>query len=71
MGTTNVAKVQDWNVAIVSFNKQRVVSCLNGHKLRDAIESKLPPAVTPALTLLGGKDADIYFKDFEILEPAQ
>ena len=75
MGATNFAKVQDWNTVTVSVRKQRVVSRvvsnLNGHQLKDSSDKSFPPAVRPAFVLSGGKEADVYFKDFEILESAQ
>ncbi len=71
IGQTNFAKLQDWNTVTVVIKKQRVVVNLNGHQLQDALQEGLPPAVQPALTFAGGKEAEACFKEFEILEATQ
>jgi len=70
MGVTNYAKLQDWNIATVSVRKDRVVAGLNGHQFKDTATIKLPRAVRPALSLAANKDAEVFFKDFEILTDA-
>ena len=71
MGVTNFAKMQDWNIVTVTASKQRVVANVNGHQLKDVSDENFPSAVRPALTLLENKDAEAYFKEFEILDAPQ
>ena len=71
MGVTNYAKLQDWNTVTVNVRKKRVVVNLNGHQANDSTIASLPSAVQPALTLDGGKDSEVFFKEFEILDGAQ
>lgn len=71
MGATNFARLQDWNTVTVSVRKQRVVAGLNGHQFQDAVQATLPLAVRPALQLAAHKEAEVFFKDFEILGDPQ
>jgi hypothetical protein len=67
VGTPNVAKSQGWNTVIVSGRKQGVVIHLNGHQLKDVASEGFPYPARPGLNLAGGSEADVSFKDFEIL----
>lgn len=67
-GTTNFAHLQDWNTVVASVQPTRVVVLLNGHQVKDAA---MPRAngVLPGLELPAGWEAEVQFKDFEILMP--
>ncbi len=67
VGTPNVAKSQDWNTITVSGRKEGVVIHLNGHQLKDVSSEGFPHPARPGLTLAGGTEVDVAFKDFEIL----
>jgi hypothetical protein len=68
MDTTNFAHVQDWNTVVASVQPTRVVVLLNGHQVKDATVPRAS-GVLPGLELPAGWEAEVQFKEFEILSP--
>jgi hypothetical protein len=70
IGVTNVAHVQDWNTVVASVQPTRFVVILNGHKVTDAADLQLGK-VLPGFEFPAGPEAEVSFKDFEILAPKE
>ena len=68
MGTTNFAHLQEWNTVVASVQPTRVVVFLNGHQVKDAVTPR-SNSVLPGLELPAGSEAEVQFKEFEILTP--
>jgi len=64
--TTNLVRAKDWNTVVAMVQRTRTTVFINGRQLSDA---PIPPrsGVFPALRLPVGSAAEVYFKDFEIL----
>lgn len=69
VGATNIAHGSDWNTIVASVQPSRVVIILNGHQVQDAAGVASPAGVFPGLAFSPGAEAEVYFKDFEILGP--
>ena len=63
-------KPQEWNTMTVSARGRRVNVNVNGHKTAELMNDPGRTEGYSALQLHGGQDVEVYFKDIEILLPA-